>query len=58
MIQNMYSLEGLYLAVLRPITYKQTERAIYIGDDFKHNFIYIVFRCALKEKKIYKFTKI
>ena len=28
----MYSLEGLYLTVLEPITYKQTERAIYIGD--------------------------
>ena len=28
----MYSLKGLYLTVLEPITYKQTERAIYIGD--------------------------
>ena len=33
LIQNMYSLEGLYLTVLEPITYKQTERALYIGDD-------------------------
>ena len=32
LIQNMYSLQGLYLTVLEPITYKQTERALYIGD--------------------------
>ena len=31
----MYSLKGLYLTVLEPITYKQTERALYIGDTRK-----------------------
>ena len=37
LIQNMYSFEGLYLTVLESITYKQTERALYIGDGTYHS---------------------
>ena len=37
----MYSLEGLYLTDLEPITYKQTQQALFIGDGNQYYCILI-----------------
>ena len=51
LIQNMYSLQGLYLTVLEPITYKQTEWALYIGDWWRSEIASDLFNLKLISNK-------